>query len=68
MRKKAKFFFEKDLFKLFNNAIFGKTLENVRKRQRVELVYTNQQRKTKLEHIRWRPLQIPTLSKKSNGI
>ena len=47
MRKKAKNSFEKDLFKLFNNAIFGKTLENVRKRQRVELVSTNQQRKTK---------------------
>ena len=35
------------LFKLFNNAIFGKTLANDRKRQRVELVSTNQQRKTK---------------------
>ena len=59
MRKKGQKFFRKDLFKLFNNAILGKTLEKVRKRQRVELVSTNQQRKTKLEHIRWRAIANP---------
>jgi hypothetical protein len=37
-RAKAKYDYEKDLFKLMNNACFGKTMENIRKRIRFELV------------------------------
>lgn len=48
-RKEATNDFVKDFYKLLNDSLFGKSIENIRKRKNVELV--NSQKKTRQIYI-----------------
>ena len=55
MRKKAKSALETDFYKLMNNSVFGKTMENLRKRVDIKLVRTVGSENEKLRKIIAKP-------------
>ena len=57
LRKLARNDFGKDLFKLMNNSVFGKTMENIRKHRDIKLVNTDK----KEANWFWNQIVIPLI-------
>ena len=63
LRKEAKNDFEKDFFKLINNAVFGKTMENVRNHRDIKLITTDKQRNKLVSELNYHTVQLNTFQK-----
>lgn len=58
LRKQAKSTFEKDMFKLANNACYGKSFENVRSRSNIQLVSSSKKAKKLVAKPTFKRFQI----------
>ena len=58
LRKLAKNDFEKYLFKLMNNSVFGKTMENIRKHRDIKLVTTDKKRSKLASEPNYRTINL----------
>ena len=60
LRKKVSNDFEKDFFKLMNNAVFGKTMENLRKHGDIKLVKTDCKRNKPVTEPNYHTMKLIT--------
>ena len=58
LRKAAKKDFEKDLFKLINNSVFGKTIENIRNHKDIKLATTDKKRNKLVSEPNYRTINL----------
>ena len=58
LRKASKNDFEKDLFKLINNSVFRKMMENIRKHRDIKLVTTDKKRSKLVSELNYHTINL----------